>query len=217
MITIRPNIHWFLRLFRTEKEQKKGFEMTPKAEEAIRFVLRNEGGFSDNVFDSGQSTNHGVSLRFLRNLPSEKLKKYGIFKAPIALVVDDIRELTEVQAMVIYENEFWQEAPFEKISWQQVCNYLFDMCVNHGISHGIKILQHAIWDVEFKRDGLGVVDDGILGNLTLDAIEYLDAHNSGEFLVALTAERCAYYRMLVEISPKNKEFLNGWLDRAFRI
>ena len=179
--------------------------------------MKNENGFSDNILDSGGATNFGLSLRFLREIPNEKLRKYGIFKLAKDLSVADVRNLIEEQAIAIYQGEFWCEAPFEKISWQQVCNYLFDMCVNHGISHGIKILQHAIWDVEFKRDGLGVVDDGILGNLTLDAIEYLDAHNSGEFLVALTAERCAYYRMLVEISPKNKEFLNGWLDRAFRI
>ena len=182
------------------------------AEKAIAFVLSNEGGFIDNPSDSGGATNFGLSLRFLRELSTEKLRQYGIFTLPAHLSVADIQELRPEQAELIYKCEFWDLAPYEKIENQHVANYVFDMAVNHGETQAIKILQRAIWAVNTEKDF--PPDDGILGHITLSFTKYYDQEHLG---IALAAERAGFMRFLCVINPKNKEFLDGWLNRCYRI
>lgn len=188
--------------------------MDAAAKYAIEFVLSNEGGFVDNANDPGGATNFGISLRFLREIPVERMRKYGIFKVGNGLQVDDIRNLTRDQAILIYEGEFWDQAPFAQLEEPLFCSYVFDMCVNHGIAQGIKILQRAIWAVYEKREYAGITDDGILGT---DTLHQCDVISGSDLRTALVAERAGYMRLLAAINPKDKEFLNGWLDRCYRI
>lgn len=174
-------------------------------DQAVSFVLENEGGLSDNPRDKGSITNFGISLRFLKNIPPDNLKKYGIYS-------DDeeaIRTLSLEQVRAIYMGEFWIHAPFEKIANQEHCNYIFDMAVSLGISPAIKCVQRACWAV-MKRWQI-LVDDGIMGQKTLLAIK-----QCGIFIMpALRAERGNYYRNIVNIHPDQKEFLKGWYDRTY--
>lgn len=181
---------------------------------AVTFVLSNEQGFVDKMCDSGKATNFGISLRFLREIPSDRLRKYGIFKSAEVLNSEDVRTLTRDQAVLIYDGEFWKNAPFDKITLPIVCNYVFDMCVNHGISQGIKILQRAIWAVYEMREYDGIIDDGVLGDKTLSVIESIDEHS---LRTALCAERAGFMRLLAAINTKDRENLNGWLNRCYRI
>lgn len=177
---------------------------------AVDFVLENEKGLSENPNDAGGITNFGISLRFLRELPSENLRRYGIFE--ITMSDQTIRDLTRDQAKFIYRGEFWEVAPFEKIKSQRVCDYVFDMACNCGVAQSIKIIQRSLWAVFFNRDV--VKDDGILGEQTLTRLNFL---SDNEILPVLIANRASYYRLLAEIRPKDKENLNGWLNRCYRI
>lgn len=175
---------------------------------AIALVLENEGGLEDNKADAGDITNFGISLRFLRSIPIETLKAYGIFVTD-AIGADDIRHLTLDQAKALYRGEFWYHAPFCRISNQIVCNYLFDMAVNMGIAPAIKCAQRATWAI--LKDWEKLPDDGILGSASLDAI-----NSCGPLLLTpLRAERGDFYRNLVEREPHNREFLRGWYDRTY--
>ena len=176
---------------------------------AVEFVLANEGGFNDNPSDPGGATNFGISLRFLRQVPDERLKKYGIFGE---LSLDLIKEISSDQAKLIYRTEFWEQAPFGNIENERIRNYVFDCCVNHGMSFGIKILQRAMWAVFEKSDA--IYDDGILGTLTINA---LDTISMSYLRTALVAERAGFVRLIAEIHPQEKDFLDGWLKRAYRI
>lgn len=181
------------------------------ADHAIGFVLANEGGFVDNVNDSGGATNFGLSLRFLREVPIERLRKYGIFKNPEVLTTEDIKELTPQQANLIYKGEFWDSARFAEIVDEKVCAYVFDMGVNHGISQAIKLMQRAIWAM---YQTINVVkDDGVLGDHTLHAVNYLGDH----VVPCLMSERAGFMRLLVVKNSKDEEFINGWLNRCYRI
>lgn len=179
--------------------------------QAIDFVLSNEGGFVDNPNDSGGATNYGLSLRFLRQIPAERLRKYGIFTTPESLGVEAIQDLTPDQARMVYEGEFWNDS-FSKIASQYIANYVFDMAVLHGANQAIKILQRAIWAAMVHKDF--VHDDGILGSKTLDV---LNTVKETGMIIALMAERAGFCRLLCEINPKNREFLDGWLNRCYRI
>lgn len=182
---------------------------------AVEYVLSNEGGYVDNANDPGGATNFGVSLRFLRDIPTERLRKYGVFTSSDALSLEDIKELTLAQVKLIYRGEFWDHAPFDKIPSQNITNYLFDCCVQHGVGQGVKLLQRAIWAAIHTKDI--VADDGILGDETLNAILTWQTSNPGTILAALRSERAGLMRLLAQERGKDKEFLDGWLNRAYRI
>lgn len=178
-----------------------------KFDSAVKFMLANEGGLIDHPADPGGITNYGISLRFLRALSPEKLRRYGLFDP---VTEKDIREMTIDQAILIYRGEFWEAAPFEKIQNQVLCNYIFDCCVNLGIGQGVKIAQRATW-AAMKTRGY-IKDDGEMGSKTVQAINQC----SFMLLPPLLAVRAGFYRLLAEKNPANKEFLDGWLNRAYR-
>lgn len=176
-------------------------------ETAVNYVLRHEGGLSENPKDRGGITKFGISLRFIRVIPPEQLKKYGVFDTEVN--EDTIRHLTLEQAKNIYRGEFWEHAPFERIMNQEHCNYVFDMAVNMGIAPAIKCVQRACWAVMKKWQLL--IDDGILGEKTLAAIQQCG------FLIMppMRAERRGYYQAIIHNNPEQKEFLKGWYDRTY--
>lgn len=176
-------------------------------EHAICFALQNEKGIEDRPNDKGGITNFGISLRFLKSISSENLKNYGIFDE---VTEETIRSLDLERVKKIYYDEFWIHAPFDKIMIQEQVNYIFDMAINMGISPAIKCVQRACWSVRRKRD---IVDDGILGENTIKAI------NMCGFLLmsALRSERAGFYRLIVQTEVDQKDFLNGWLNRAYEI
>jgi lysozyme family protein len=181
-------------------------------DEAVTFVLKNEGGFVNSEKDPGGATNFGISLRLLRNLSVETLRKCGIFRCGNMLTVDDVANLTVDQAKLVYRYVFWDAAPFQEIMSQGLCNYIFDMAVQHGINQAVKIAQRALWTFYMEREAEGVIDDGILGELTLTALNSAVA----EYSLVLIGERTGFMRLLVAIKPEEKGFLNGWIDRCYR-
>lgn len=176
-------------------------------ESALKFVLAHEGGFVNNPNDPGGATNKGISLRFLKGLSVSELKEFGIFEEPD---IETIRNLSDDQVAKIYLKEFWEVAPFERIQSQELCNYLFDMSVNLGVSPAIKCVQRATWAIMKLWENL--IDDGILGEKTLTAIKMC----GWMLLPVLRAERANFYRNLVDKYPEKKEFLNGWYNRTYR-
>ncbi len=177
-------------------------------EQAVQFVLRNEGGLSENVNDAGGITNFGISLRFLREVPGDRLRRYGIFEP-----IDEhtIKNLTLDQAKLIYRGEFWDGNNFDQIFSQVLCNYIFDCAVAHGISPAVKIVQRAMWATAFERNFIN--DDGMMGSNT---IGYINSFGD-ELLLALVAIRSEIYRTLTIVNAKNLANLDGWLNRCYRI
>ncbi len=191
--------------------------MQSNFDDAVQKVIENEGGidsYVDSPNDAGGATRCGISLRFLREIPVERLRRYGLFDDPSPV---EVQNLSEPQILLIYHNEFWQAAPFAEIPVQHVCNYIFDACVHHGMAQGIKILQRATWAVSGIYGY--VTDDGILGTMTINRVMALMADRTlyASLLVALAAERAGLCRLLAEIRPANREFLHGWLERCYRI
>ncbi len=174
-------------------------------EEAVNYVLKNEGGLEENSSDPGGITNFGISLRFLRSIKNPN--KYGPFGESIT--EDDIRHMTVDQAKGIYRGEFWNNAPFDQIENQPIANYVFDTAVNFGIAPAIKCAQRACW--AFLKNRSYIAEDGILGPHTIETINRYGFC----FLAVLRAERAAYYKSKVDHNPILKEFLIGWLNRSY--
>jgi lysozyme family protein len=178
-------------------------------DEAFDYMLANEvpsGNIHevvDNPNDHGGITKYGISLRFLKSL-------HPLPEVSELIDEADIKKLTLIEAKAIYKTQFWDNAPFEKIEFNEVRNYLFDMAVNMGIAPAIKCAQRACWAVCGMAETL--TDDGICGDNTLHYIHMANL----DLLYPLRAERANYYRMIVERNPSQAVFLEGWLNRAYR-
>lgn len=174
----------------------------------VAYVLKHEGGLSENKSDPGGCTNFGISLRFLREVSADTLKRVGIFSE---VSEQTIKEMTLDQAQKIYLIEFWNAAPFEKIINNNLAKYIFDMSVHHGLHQAVKIAQRACCSAQKLKDY--VKDDGIMGGKTLQAI------NQASFMLIppLLSERAGFMRQLVAVDSKLAVFLDGWLCRAYDI
>lgn len=175
---------------------------------ALTYVLSNEGGLVENPNDPGGITKYGISLRFLKSIPEDLLKHYGLIVGK-SIDKNDIKSLTLNQASEIYRQEFWCHIPFELIFDQSLVNYIFDMCVNMGIAPAVKCVQRSCWSFFTQKDIIH--DDGIMGDKTIALLNKMNWN----IMPALRSERAAYYRLLAEQNPHEKEFLEGWLNRAY--
>jgi lysozyme family protein len=130
-------------------------------DEAIGFVLSNEGGLSNDPADPGGLTNFGISQ-----------KQYPAL---------DIRNLTREDAVQIYQDDYWNKFQYGDITSQRVATKVFDAAVNMGPVRAIRLLQLAV----------NVQADGVLGVQTIAAVNAADESNlMDEFKAQLAKYYC---------------------------
>jgi lysozyme family protein len=164
--------------------------------QAISKTLLFEGGYSHNLVDTGGETYQGVSRN---NWP----KWEGWFLIDLAKTQAhfpvNLTTNSQLQGLVIqfYRCNFWQ---YDRINDQDVANKVFDLSVNVGKKHGVKILQEAA----------GVETDGKYGPKTEAAV---NAHLYGSLtpIIRIAAEN--YHKEVVATHPEDAIFLMGWLRR----
>ena len=164
-----------------------GNNFSKKFEQAITRVLKNEGGYTNDQYDGGGETKFGISKRSYPNL--------------------DIRSLTLDGAKLIYYRDFWAPQHYEQINSFAIAEKIFDLAVNVGTPKAHIVLQRALRAVGFR-----VKEDGILGKITLAAI---NAANENALLAAIRSESAGYYRSIVAANSSQSRFINGWLNRSY--
>lgn len=108
----------------------------------------------------------------------------------------DIKNLTVKQAKEIYYKDYWLKLKCDQMPLP-VALMVFDSGVNQGLSASAKILQRA----------LRILDDGVIGNKTLDAIEL---SKPSQLLPEMCARRCNYYAGTRNVDT----FGLGWFRRS---
>jgi lysozyme family protein len=154
---------------------------------AIKRVLANEGGYSNDPIDAGGETKFGICKRSYPKL--------------------DIKNLTLEDAKFIYYRDFWEPHLYAEFASSELAEKVFDLAVNVGSSKAHMLLQRAL-----RAVGNPVKEDGVLGKITLAAVNSADA---GELLAALKSEAAGYYRNIVTKNQSQNKFINGWLRRAY--
>ncbi len=120
--------------------------------------------------------------------------KFGISKR--SYPNENIRDLTIERAKLIYLKDYWQPAMCHRMP-AAVAIEVFDAAINCGVGQAIRFLQRA----------LGVADDGVVGPVTIAAI------NSAPSIEGLLA-RFHGQRLMFHTDLKNwPNHGRGWAKR----
>ena len=169
---------------------------------AIERILREEGGFVDDPDDSGGATNYGVSLRWLESHPD-----IGDLDHDGDVDADDIRGMTQEDAVRIYFEYWWQKFRYGEIEDQRVANTLFSFSVNMGPRQAHKLIQDALLVC-----GEVLAVDGDLGPISRTSIKNV---SQDMLLGALRSRAACFYRHLAYRKPRLEKYVAGWLKRAY--
>ena len=151
------------------------------------FVRCYEGGFSNNKNDPGGYTMRGVTLATFRAV-------YGKSKT-----VEELKNITDAQWDNIFKLYYWDKCKADLIDNQSIANMLVDFAWHSGVSTAVKKLQKIV----------GVEDDGIMGRVTIGAVNGYYRGSESVF-DALKAARMNYLK-----SRQNWNiFKNGWTKRV---
>ena len=148
-------------------------------DEAFTRLLGHEGQYSNHSQDPGGETCWGVTIAVARA---------NGYTGPM-------RDMSVDAARVIYRREYWDKCRADSMS-DAVRFPLFDAAVNSGVGQSVKWLQRA----------LGVIDDGAIGPVTLDAQKNLPG--------AVVAARMLGHRLqFMSGLPTWPAFGRGWANR----
>lgn len=183
--------------------------MTP-CQQAIAYMLHNEGGWSDNPLDHGGPTNMGITLSTLKHAAAQL---QGHDFDPLLdgdVTVDTLKQLTSDQIEDIIKVEgFWPDT-FDQLN-RKVAIKTFDFGFNMGARTGIKLLQSACNALSLVKR---ISVDGVCGPATVALANSLNANLLTSRLVFGAT---IHYRAIVQTNPSQYVFLQGWLARAERL
>ena len=161
-------------------------------ERIFDYLLRVEGGYSDDKHDKGGKTKFGII--------EEEARDFG-YKG-------DMQDLTKDFAKNIYLKKYYLGNKLDKVVNDKVALSICDWTVNSG-RNGTKNAQIAI--NQLTNANLDV--DGIIGSKTLEALNSVD---SDKFLEVYHNLQRIYYKGKVEADRTQEGFLTGWLNRVQR-
>ncbi len=161
---------------------------------SLKFVLLEEGGYTNHPSDPGGATNYGITIHDYR--------RYVKPKATAA----DIKKMQLSEAKAIYRAKYWDIQHCDRMP-SGVDYAMFDYGVNSGIGRSQKVLQRI----------LKVHVDGIIGAKTLAA---LNAQDPQYIILALCKERMGFLRALRTWPVFGKGWgrrVNNVQDRALKM
>ncbi|WP_082729377.1 glycosyl hydrolase 108 family protein [Leptotrichia sp. oral taxon 847] len=157
-------------------------------DEIFKYLLKVEGGYSNDKNDSGGKTKYGITEKEARN--------HGYR--------GDMRNLSLDFAKEIYKKDYYKKNQLDKVKNDKIALSICDFSVNAG-NHGVKKAQETL----NKINGTNLKVDGVLGEKTLEALNKTNPEN---FLKEYHNSQRRYYDSIAH--GKNKVFLKGWQNRV---
>jgi lysozyme family protein len=152
--------------------------------ECLELVLKSEGGYVNHKDDPGGRTNLGVTQAVWEEWVGHPVSE------------NDMKALTADKVAPMYEMKYWRTSYCEKLP-QGLNLLVFSMAVNSGSGRAVKLLQKC----------LGLLEDGVIGNITMGKIQEL---SPVDLVDRYSATRKAFYEGL-KLFPT---FGKGWLART---
>ncbi len=171
--------------------------MDSKFDEAFKFTMFNEGGFSNIPEDAGGATNFGITiktLKYYRNKP---------------VTIDDVRSLTIQEVKEIYKKLYWLELKCDRINETAICICLFDVGVLFGVKRCSLLAQKAL-----RECGSILLCDGKIGEASINALNDTSAN---KFIGAFYGKVSSRIKRIVAAKPTQAIFKKGWDARVSRM
>ena len=160
-------------------------------EKIFDYLLKVEGGYSDDKYDKGGKTKYGI-------IESEA-RKYG-YKG-------EMRDMPLDIARDIYNKKYYNRNGLDTLKSDKIALSICDFVVNAG-NWGTKKAQAALNEL-----GFDLRVDGILGEKSLAALNEVDEN---KFLEKYHDLQRRYYKVIAANRPSQKVFLKGWINRVDR-
>ena len=195
--------------------------------DCLKKALYWEGTYSNHPADRGGETYKGIARNLhptwagwgiIDLVKSKKGGKRALRAGDISSILgDEAQENLESLVEEFYKKMFWKRVKGDKlakIDGNLACN-VFDLAVNAGRRVAVKVLQRAI-NRYFRELGSKkrLVEDGILGKMTLGLIKQVDIATLIKFF---KLERSLFYIRIVKRRPSQIVFLSGWSQRALLV
>lgn len=162
-------------------------ETSPRFLACLPFVLKEEGGYSNDAHDPGGMTMKGIIQR-----------EYDRYRSAHGLPHQWVHNISDDELHDIYFGEYWLPHCPDLPPGLDLSN--FDLCVNGGPMRSTVTLQRA----------LGIHDDGQWGPQTAAAVARIG--DVKLVIKAFASERERFYRSLSTF----KYFGKGWTGRTYR-
>ena len=177
-------------------------------EKCQNFVLKWEGGLTDDAADTGGLTKYGVSWAYLKDIEKRRPSVLRDILGTGTVTRQTIKDLTKDQAWRLFKYSFWDPFKLDEMPLAvALCAY--DMNVNHGAGNAMRIIQRAANMLPSVMPKLAV--DGKFGPKTRAAMNHL-ACPSG--IAAIAAKRQSFYDSIVANRPSQRVFIKGWTRRC---
>ena len=171
-------------------------------DEIISKVLEREGSkYTDDPADRGGPTKFGITLRSWREHIGNPF-----------VTGDDLKAINEHQARSFYRYRYIIRPNFDRIEDDHLQELVVDSGVHHGTRRAAKWLQRVV----------GVRQDGIIGDITLGAVNAADPRS---LYLRIVSYRIRLFGRLVSRDPElakarqagfnlQAKFMSGWANRA---
>jgi lysozyme family protein len=169
--------------------------MTQDLDEALDYLLDEEGGWSNHKSDRGGATMYGVTQGTYDGWRKKKKRPQ-----------QSVRNISKDEARELYKSEYWDASSCDRLPWP-VSYLVFDAAVNSGPSRAVTWCQ----------TGLGVKPDGKVGPNTLAVAQRVVDEGIGSALLAIVDARVVFLSRLVQRDQSQTAFLLGWWRRTLRV
>ena len=159
-----------------------------------------EGGYVNHPADRGGETYAGIARNIYPNLTlwgiiDEKKKQFPNGIIPRNTKFPELSDYVEDFFLGV-----WNKNNIGSIKHQMLANLLFDFIVHSGSKNAVKPLQRLV----------GVNDDGVIGQKTLQAINNADGD---KLYLDLLEYRKQFLNNIVARDTSQSVFLKGWMNR----
>ncbi len=165
----------------------------PRFQKLHAFIIRSEGGFVDHPADKGGATNMGITIGALAEWRGTDV------------TVEDVANLTRAEADEIFRTRYYAMCRCGEMP-EKMAMVVYNCAVLSGPKTAITLAQEAFNSLGLTVDGDKLEVDGVLGRLTMGAIQQTDATVLAD---AFMDRQESYLRGLGTFSV----FGAGWLNR----
>ncbi len=163
----------------------------------VPFILRWEGGWTDDKDDKGGKTNRGITINTYKAL-SRKL----LHQEP---TMANFRQLTKAQA-ALFVKHFWDKSTANnQVRSQKIAEAITTWRWGSG-SYGLKEFQRLL----NRKYHANLKVDGVIGRNTVAKV---NAINPDHLFNDMLQARKAFFERLAQRDPSQTKFLKGWINR----